>query len=67
MELDQLFDIFKLAIESESQAEEFYQKASQNTTDPESKTLFEEFAKMESYHLRRLKERYAELRETATS
>ncbi len=66
MELETLFNIFKVAIENEASAAEFYQNAAQNTSDPESKKIFEEFAKMESYHLDRLKERYAELRKAAS-
>ncbi|MBI4689513.1 MAG: ferritin-like domain-containing protein [Nitrospirae bacterium] len=66
MDIESLFNIFKVAIENESSAAEFYQNAAQNTSDPESKKIFEEFAKMESYHLNKLKERYAELRKTAS-
>lgn len=66
MKREDLFDIFKIAIESESEAFEFYQKAAKNTTDPESKKLFEEFALMEESHLTKLKDRYRKLRESAS-
>ncbi len=65
MEIENLFNIFKVAIENEASAAEFYQNAAQNTSDSESKKIFEEFAKMETYHLNILKERYAELRRAA--
>ena len=63
MDREDLFIIFKMAIENKSEAFGFYQKAAMNTSDPESKKLFEEFAKMEEYHLNKLKDRYRELRE----
>ena len=63
MNREDLFIIFKTAIENESEAFGFYQKAAMNTSDPVSKKLFEEFAKMEEYHLNKLKDRYRELRE----
>ena len=64
MERETLFDIFNIAIENEASAAAFYQNAAKNTSDTESRKIFEEFARMETQHLNRLKERYAELRET---
>ncbi len=64
MDRKDLFEIFKVAIENESKAFGFYQKAALKTADPAGKKLFEEFAKMEEYHLNKLKDRYRELRET---
>ena len=66
MDTERLFDIFKIAIEDESRAAEFYQNAAQTTFDAESKQIFEEFARMETQHLNRLKEKYAELRKKTT-
>lgn len=63
MDREKLFEIFKVAIENENEAYEFYLKAAESTSDPESKKLFEEFATIEFTHVNRLKERYAELRE----
>lgn len=63
MDSEDLFNIFKMAIENESEAFGFYQKAAMNTSDLESKKLFEEFARGEEYHLNRLKDRYRELTE----
>ena len=62
MDRENLFNIFKVAIENESEAFSFYQNAVLKTSDPTSKKLFEEFARMEEYHLNKLKERYRELR-----
>ncbi|MEK6652420.1 MAG: ferritin family protein [Nitrospirota bacterium] len=66
MELETLFDIFKVAIDKEHEAYEFYSKAAATTSNIDAKKLFEEFAQVELHHEKRLKEKYAELRKAAS-
>lgn len=66
MERETLLDIFRIAIENENGAYEFYKKAAAGISDPEIKKLFEELANTELIHEGRLKERYKELRETTS-
>ncbi len=66
MELENLFNIFKIAIDKEHEAYEFYSKAAATTSNPDAKKLFEEFADVELGHEKRLKEKYADLRKTST-
>jgi rubrerythrin len=63
MDRDKLFDIFKIAIDMEHEAHEFYTKAAETTSDPEVKMLFEEFAAAELVHKQKLKEKYSLMRE----
>lgn len=65
MNLDTLFDIFKVAIDREREAHDFYADAAGRTQDPEVKALFEEFSNVELSHERRLKEKYRQLKEQA--
>ncbi|MBI3355003.1 MAG: hypothetical protein HY034_08985 [Nitrospirae bacterium] len=58
MEQEKLFEIFKIAIDKEHEASEFYTKAAQNTKDAEAKALFEKFASVELEHERALQETY---------
>ncbi len=62
MDIETLFDIFKIAIDKEREAYEFYSKAAATTSNPEAKKLFEEFANVELQHEKKLKEKYAALR-----
>jgi rubrerythrin len=62
MDNDTLYDIFKMAIESEYAASEFYQKAAKNTTNVEAKRLFENFAVTELNHKNQLEELYITLK-----
>jgi len=66
MDIETLFNTFKIAIDNEHEAYEFYQNAAANTSNIDAKKLFEEFAQVELQHEKRLKEKYAELRETAS-
>jgi len=59
-----LLNIFKLASEKEREAQEFYLKAAADTSDPEAKKIFEEFAQTESRHEQVLIEKYRKSRET---
>ncbi|MFZ3066505.1 MAG: ferritin family protein [Nitrospirota bacterium] len=63
MEQEKLFEIFKIAIDKEHEACEFYTKAAQNTKDAEAKTLFEKFALVELEHERALQETYRRMKE----
>ena len=62
---ENLFDVFKIAIDKENEAYQFYLKAAENTSNPDVKKLFEEFAKVELSHEQKLKDKYRELRENA--
>ena len=62
MEQEKLFDIFKIAIDREHEAYEFYKEAAQNTKDAEAKTLFEKFASVELEHERALQETYKRMK-----
>lgn len=66
MELDTLFNIFKIAIDKEHEACEFYQNAAATTSNIDAKKLFEEFSQVELHHEKRLKEKYAELRKASS-
>ena len=59
-----LLSIFKLGAEKEREAQEFYLKAAADTSDPEAKKIFEEFAQIERHHEQVLIEKYRKLRET---
>lgn len=63
MEEDTLFDIFKIAIDNERQAHEFYKNAATSTLDPDAKKLFEDLAVVELQHEKLLQEKYREMKE----
>lgn len=62
---EKLLDVFEIAIDEENKAYQFYLKAVENTSNPDVKKLFEEFAKVELSHEQKLKDKYRELRENA--
>ena len=62
MEREELFAVFKKAIDDEEKAYEFYLKAAENALEPEIKKTFETLAKDELYHSEKLKEKYRGLR-----
>ncbi|MEW6002251.1 MAG: ferritin family protein [Nitrospirota bacterium] len=61
---EKLFDVFKIAIDKEHEAYEFYMNAAANTSNPDVKKLFEEFARVELSHEQKLIDKYRKLRET---
>ncbi len=63
MEKDALFDIFKIAIDKEHDAHEFYKKAAKNTKNQEARDLFEKFAGIELEHEKALQRLYREIKE----
>jgi len=63
MEQEKLFEIFKIAIDKEHEAYEFYTKAAQNTKDTEAKALFEKFALVELEHEKALQDKYRKMKE----
>jgi rubrerythrin len=67
MELDALFDIFKIAIDNEREAHEFYKKAAAGTFDPDAKKLFEDLASVELRHENLLQEKYRDMKERFSS
>ena len=64
MDREDLFMIFKKAIEDEERAREFYLKAAKGVSDPVMKKTFEDLAGAELGHAEILKDRYRELRES---
>lgn len=62
MDDDTLYNIFKMAIEKEYAASEFYRKAAKDTTNEEAKKLFEKFAVSELNHKNELEELYNALK-----
>jgi len=67
MDVDTLFNIFKIAIDNEYKSNKFYKKAANDVVDPDAKMLFEDLANMELKHEELLKERYKALREKYSS
>jgi len=63
MDRDMLFEAFKIAIDKESEAVEFYKGLSEDSDEQELKTLFSEFAEEEEKHLSKLKELYMKMKE----
>ncbi len=61
MERRTLFNIFKMAIEDERKAYNFYLTAAANTYDPAVKEIFEDLAQTEFSHEARLREKYKQL------
>ncbi len=61
MERRTLFNIFKMAIEDERKAHNFYMTAATSTYDADVKKLFEEMARTEFSHELSLREKYKEL------
>lgn len=62
MDKEELFRVFKKAIEDEQKAYDFYMKAAAGTQDPEVRKTFEDLAKTELRHSEILEEKYQELR-----
>ncbi len=56
--MEKAIEIFKNALELEVQAELFYEKAAEMTTDDESRMVFLELADMEDGHAHRITERF---------
>ncbi|MCX5716947.1 MAG: hypothetical protein NTW44_01290 [Nitrospirae bacterium] len=63
MEIDTLFDIFKIAIDNEHEAHEFYKNAATSTLDSDAKKLFENLAVVELQHEHLLEEKYRDMKE----
>jgi rubrerythrin len=62
MDREQYFSAFKLAIEEEQKAHELYSTLAEMSTDPETKKIFEQFARDELEHRRKLMDRYSKLK-----
>lgn len=62
MDNNTLYGIFKMAIENEYDASEFYRKAAEKTTNIEAKRLFEKFAVIELKHKNELEGLYVTLK-----
>ncbi len=63
MTREELFNAFKVAIDKEQEAFEFYSALAKKITEnKELKVLFENFARQESTHLQAFKDLYANLR-----
>jgi rubrerythrin len=67
MEIDTLFDIFKIAIDNEREAHKFYKRAATSTSDPDAKKLFEDLAVTELGHENLLQEKYRDMKERLSS
>ena len=63
LDKENLFAVFKIAIDKEREAYEFYLNAAAKTSHPDVKKLFNEFAKVERLHEQKLEEKYREIRE----
>jgi rubrerythrin len=63
MKKQDLFDLFKTAIEREQGAQKLYEEMIAGTTDAEARKLLEDFLGQERYHEEKLKELYAELKD----
>lgn len=63
MDRDALFDAFKIAIDKEYEAREFYKDLAEKTDDGELKELFERFSEEEHKHFTKLKSLYAGMTE----
>ncbi|MDD5132540.1 MAG: ferritin family protein [bacterium] len=63
MKKQDLFNLFKTAIEREQSAQQLYEEMIAGTDDTEAKKLLESFLGQEKYHEEKLKEVYAELKD----
>jgi rubrerythrin len=63
MKKQDLFTLFKTAIEREQAAQQLYEEMIAATDDEEARKLLENFLGQEKYHEEKLKEIYAELRD----
>lgn len=63
MDRDMLFEAFKIAIDREHEAHEFYKGLSEEVDDAELKELFGGFAEEELKHFGKLKELYMKMKE----
>ena len=63
MDIEILFDIFKVAIDKERAAYDFYLEAAAGASDSDIKKLFGELAVIELEHQKKLEKKYKELRE----
>ncbi len=63
MKMQDLFNLFKTAIEREQSAQQLYEEMIAGTDDAEARKVLETFLGQERYHEEKLKEVYAELRE----
>ncbi|GAB4389644.1 MAG: hypothetical protein Kow0025_16260 [Thermodesulfovibrionales bacterium] len=61
MDREDLFLIFKKAIEDEEKARDFYLRAAGSVSDPDIKKTFEELARTEIGHAELLRDKYREL------
>ena len=62
MDNDTLYNVFKVAIDKEYAASEFYRKAAKDTANEEAKKLFEIFVVSELNHKNELEELYNALK-----
>lgn len=62
MDKEALFKAFKIAIDREEEAAEFYTDLAKRNIDPELKKLFGEFAEQELIHFQKLKDQYRIMR-----
>lgn len=63
MDKKELFNAFKLGIEKERSAQEFYKRMIKGVSDVELKQIFITFLDQEEKHERKLSELYAQLKE----
>jgi rubrerythrin len=63
MDRDMLFEAFKIAIDREHEAHEFYSGLAKDTDDADLKELFGGFAEEELRHFSKRKELYAKMKE----
>jgi rubrerythrin len=65
MEREQLFQKFKMAIDNEFEAHQFYKEIADKSESPELRLIFERLAKEEWEHRETILKRYRILRELA--
>lgn len=66
MDAETLYKAFKIAIEREHEAKEFYEDLASKIADPEIKRIFQQIASEESKHFDYLTELYKSMKEKAT-
>lgn len=64
MDRQALLAAFRIAIDKEEEAAQFYTQLAEQAEDPETRKLFRKFADDETSHSDSLKELYATLRDT---
>lgn len=64
--LRKIYEVFKLAIESEKQAQKMYESALKNSCEKDHKMLFSWLLREERIHEKRLVNRYIKLRKRLT-